>query len=448
MPTTSRQSTPALQMQSQPNSGSAGLLQLSAPQWRFIRNTEAPVKLLSAGYGFGKTYAGDRQGIVYAAENPGCRIGMVGATWRQVDRDIVRLFDQILGDEMGVPYKYNSQKREILVPRYGWAFDLASGEEPDAIKGVTWAAAVVNEPGIQPPKIHEVVLSRLRDPRARLRQLAYVGTPEGIGNWLGKRFITKPIPGSRVIFGKTSDNPSCPAGYVDAMAGSYDAMLVQEKIYGRFVNTQSGLAYYAFRRSRNVIPGLQPVPGVLWRVALDFNVDPFIASLCQVFYGDCPLGHAAPGCIHVLREIVLHRADTQAMASAIAAAIGNQRPEETPVYPDATGRRETTAAVDGSDFALLREAGFTDLRVAPSNPRQRDRVNVANGLFCNARGEVRLVYSDVCEEGIADRETIGWHLGGLDGRDPKRTHAADGVDYMAWQEFPPGGRDLGGVVIL
>ena len=385
--------------------------------------------------------------MLYAKHNPGCTIGAIGHRWREVDRDLMRVFDEICDKELKTKYVYNQQRRTVIVPEWGWRFDLCSGEEPDSFKGLTWAGGGINEPGVQPEPVLEVALSRLRAPASKWRQLCLTGTPEGIGNWLAKPFVVKPVPGYRMIFTETSDNPSSPPGYVDNMLASYDPLLALEKVKGRFVNTQSGLAYYAFRRKRNVVPGLKAVSGVPWRVAIDFNVDPFIASLCQLFDGGCPLKHRPP-CIHVLREIVLHRADTSAMASAVAAAIAPQRPQDTPLYPDATGARETTQGVEGSDFALLQEAGFIDLRTALTNPRQRDRVAVANGLFNNALGEVRLVYSDECAEGIADREAIGWHLGKLDSRDKARTHAADGVDYMAFIECPVGGRLVGGAVIL
>ena len=66
----------------------------------------------------------------------------------------------------------------------------------------------------------------------------------------------------------------------------------------------------------------------------------------------------------------------------------------------------------------------------------------------NALGAPRLVYAPGCLEGIADRETLGWHNGKIDERDKKRTHASDGVDYLAWKECPLYANSGGGVAML
>ena len=424
---------------------------LSVPQWQFCTDPWSPVIAMSAGWGAGKTHALVRALIGRAEYNSQFAddiwTGVVGATWGQNKIDVIPEFKRAF-TEMGIPsndWRYHGTDHTFTVPRYGWNFQLASGEEPDRILGATWGPVGINEVAIQKPEVWGNVISRQRDSRAKCRQLLLAFKPQG-KNWLYDRLIKDPIKGTRIIYSSSQDNPTSPPGFVENMLHGVSARVVAEVRDGQFVDTESGLVYYEFAASRNVVADLRYVPGVPWRAALDFNVNPFACSLCQLFDGGCPWGHAGR-CLHVLKEIALERADTNAMAMEIASAISPQQPCDTPLYPDATGSRETTASVDGSDFALLRAAGFTDLRVAASNPRQRDRVTIANGRFRNAMGETHCFYSPDCRNGIADRETLVWWKNKIDTRDALRTHFSDGVDYLMYQEFPLYSQG-GGMVIL
>ena len=58
------------------------------------------------------------------------------------------------------------------------------------------------------------------------------------------------------------------------------------------------------------------------------------------------------------------------------------------IYPDASGRKTSSANASISDLALLQAAGFIVV-VNSANPSVRDRVNSMNVAFCNATGDRR-----------------------------------------------------------
>lgn len=411
------------------------LARLSQPQWDFCADVESTAVLLSGGYGAGKSMALTRKAFILAAENPGCWIGVVGPIWRQLQRDMVELFEQgfaALGLVKGRHWFANKNDATMQVPAWGWRFALASGDNPDSLKGPTWGAACVNEPGIQDERVWEVVFSRVRDARARLRQTCLAGTPEGF-NWLWERFVNKPKPGYRVIYTRTSDNPACPAGYEAGLARDFDAKLAEEKIHGRFVNVRGGLAYYCFDRVAHV-RDLEADPALPLLVALDFNVDPFTALIIQ----------QAGDETRVVDEVVLSGVGTPEMAAALAARVAPQVPASTIVYPDASGAARRTAGA--SDFTLLAEAGFENLSYSPANPAVRDRVNAVNGRLRNALGAVRVVISPRCGTLIRDMEQVVWKSAELDKRNTRLTHASDALGYYIAREFPVGGQREGGIV--
>jgi len=412
--------------------------QMNAKQHAFCADVTSQAILLSGGYGSGKTYAACRKAAILAAENAGTVVGIVGPTWRQLKRDVMRDMPDLL-DALGATWRHNRMDQTITVPAWRWQFDLCSAEDPSTMKGPNWSSAVVNEPGIMREEAWEVIISRVRDPRARVLQTALTGTPEGF-NWLHKHFVSKPPAGYRVIYTATTDNPASRPEHVALMRATFSAALAQEKIEGQFVNTQSGRVYYEFSQAAHVRPDLSAEPGYPLMVALDFNVSPFAAVIIQQVGDET----------RALKEITLTNASTREMASAIAGAVHPQIPQRTPVYADASGRaRSTQAGV--SDFAILEEAGFTDIRVPAANPPVRDRVNAVNSRLRNALGSIRLVVSPSCPELIADFDTVAWKASAtgadIDKRNQDRTHWSDALGYYIAREFPivggPGGMVIG-----
>jgi len=97
-----------------------------------------------------------------------------------------------------------------------------------------------------------------------------------------------------------------------------------------------------------------------------------------------------------------------------------------------------------SDYELIREffARNRDLqgemRIGRSNPRVRDRVNVANGRLKNAQGERRLFVDEKCVDLIKDFEQVSYkpNSGQIDKmRDPMLSHLSDALGYLLWEEY-------------
>jgi len=406
-------------------------LPLTLKQRAFVADTASSAALLSGGFGAGKTYTLCRKLIVLAAENPGHHVGVVGPTWRQMKRDILRFLPAML-DHLGAKWRYWRQDQEIHVPDWGWYFDLCSAEDPRTLVGVNWAAAVVNEPGNMSEDAWRNIYSRVREKSARLLQIALAGTPEGYGwSWLYKAFAGEPRAGHRVTYISTEENPGHRPEHVEMMRRSLSPALALAYIEGRFVNVTEGRAYYEFVETDHVRGDVVASPDLRFAVALDFNVNPFAAVLLQQDGDET----------RAIDEITLHHGNTRAMARAIKAAIAPQHPGDTVIYPDPSGRARKTSSgledIPESDLSILADEGFTDIRL-PQSRSIKDRINAFNSRLRNAFGDVRFLMSPRCMDLIADCNSVCWTADGkdLDKRDPMRTHWSDGVGYYFATEFP------------
>jgi hypothetical protein len=196
------------------------------------------------------------------------------------------------------------------------------------------------------------------------------------------------------------------------------------------VNIKAGTVYTAFDRQRNVkeIKLDRHLP-LFW--TLDFNVDPMCSLIVQREGDD----------LRVLDEIVLHRASTLNACEEFQARFPNHQAGLV-VYGDATGCRLQSAGTTDykiiSDF--LRREGYerAQLKVPPSNPAVRERVQLVNSKLLSASGESHLTVSQRCKELITDFEEVTYIPDSIvidKDKDPKRTHLSDALGYLVWQEF-------------
>lgn len=404
---------------------------LSVPQQRFVQDISTTNVLLAGGYGSGKTYALCAKMLYLCAANAGEPVGLVGATWKQMKRDVIPILLGML-KRAGLPYRYHRTDATIKSEGVGLCVQLASAEDPDSMKGANWAAAGMNEPGIMRAEAWEATISRVRVGGA-LPQKVLAGTPEGF-NWLYDVFVEKQKANHRVIRTKTSDNPVITTEYVESLYDAFDERLVAEKVLGHFVNVQGSSAYYNFQRQVHV-RDLVVDPELPFFIAIDFNINPFIALIGQ------QVGLET----RFLDQIVLEGARTREMAKALRAYLGDRiDAEEVPVYPDASGKSGRTSS-DSSDFEILNEFGFTDIRCPAANPPVRDRVNAFNGRLRNARDVVQVAISPRCYTLVRDLEQVVWRGDDLDKRNKRLTHASDAAGYYLHFEFPVGGARQGGI---
>jgi hypothetical protein len=139
-------------------------------------------------------------------------------------------FKEVLGD-LGIPYKYQNNNH-VLTIADKFEILFRSGDQPERIVGANLGFALIDEPALQSEEVFKRVLARVRDPKARRRQLALAGTPEGL-NWF---FELSKDPNVHVIRAKTKDNFFLPPEYLSGLLDRYTPEEIRAYTEGEFVS--------------------------------------------------------------------------------------------------------------------------------------------------------------------------------------------------------------------
>jgi len=412
-------------------------------QWRFLRS-RAQFAGLFGGIGSGKSHAGCFWAITKALRNPRC-LGLVAAnSYRQLRDATLRTLEGLL-EHYGVPYTFRSGEMAFRLGN-GAEILCRSMEKYDLLRGVELGWFYLDELRDTRFEAWCVVKGRLRSQDVDAREGRVTTSPAGF-NWIYDEFVRKPADpdtaaayaNHEAFFARTADNHHLPPDYVAALAASYDPLLAEQELEGRFVNTAAGRVYHAFDRAAHLTAKaeLEPSEPILW--ALDFNVTPMTCVIAQ-------WDEAEPRGLRVVGELWLVNADTQAMCEAFGLWLrtrGVERPAELRVYGDAAGRARSTAASSAapSDYAIIRQA-FPQARlcVGAANPARRDRYNAVNAALRNAHGQARLRIHPRCRHLVEDLERLVYQPGTSmpDTSDPLLGHISDALGYLVARVMPAG----------
>ena len=424
----------------------------SAVQAAVMANLTHPDVYMLGGYGCGKTHCCAHKGLQLLGINPGLTIGAVAQTYVAARKDLVPAFKDILGwcywqkGEARIPFKkgrdwnYNETNHTFGIKHLG-KIQIVSAEDPDRLKGETWAAAVGNEPGLWPEMSYLNLLARTRDPRARFIQRCYFGTPEGF-NWLHEHSVARHPkaqfggdPKVRVYFSDTHDAVWLPSSYVESLEDVYDDDLIEEKVRGRFVHVGSGACFAKFNRNTHVVQQAYS-PNVRLVLCLDFNIAPGIAIVAQ----ELPHPDGRQMCVHALSEITLKRGTTADVIQEFC----RQYPAkdyggELVICGDATGKAQhaTGAICYDEVYRVLREHGWDYADQTPTvNPPISDRVAISNRGF--EKGLVTV--SPACVLLIKDLEQVVWLEGTrtIDKSNKALTHHSDAFTYELHERLSRG----------
>lgn len=280
------------------------------------------------------------------------------------------------------------QTNHILTWEGGGPIHFFSGEEPKSIKGPNMAWGGVDEPGIQPYEAWRNTVNRVRNPRARLRQVFGSGTPEGL-NWLMEKFSEEANPLYRVYTMDTRQNVELLKhfpGYVAQVRENATDAEIASYLGGKFSNLTGALAYPAFEREQHWLSGLVLDPDLPLRIAFDFNVAPMA----------CIIGQQSPGQYgpeaRVLDVVTLYDSTVMATCAAILQRYPRW-PSGVVIYGDATARSRSTVNTK-TNYTIIQELlapmGPLTLKVGMINPPVPARLNAVNVLLCNASGQRRL----------------------------------------------------------
>lgn len=202
----------------------------------------------------------------------------------------------------------------------------------------------------------------------------------------------------------------------------------------------SGAIFYAYIDKQfpegNIDQNIKYRPDLPLIIGQDFNVDPMawiIAQQNKDLHGT--------GKFCVIDELFLRNTNTQASLSELHKRYGNHA-SGFYFFGDASGRARKTSASD-SDYLItlqwIKEGKFKGGRLfsAKSNPRVQNRFAACNAMFCNAKGERRLIISPKCTHLRQDIMERQYKEGTNDPDDYADIgHMSDALGYPIHNLFP------------
>lgn len=385
-----------------------------------------PNVYLSAGYGGGKTYALCMKAFKLMSQNKGIPGGFLAPDLKMFKRDVVPTFKQICRSHR-IPFRFRRDDSTLIFPTTKTIiYVFHSEDDGDSIRGPNLGFGLINEITMCSKGAFDAFISRVRLKDANVRQVAMSGTPEGF-NWTYDYFIANKREDTKLIFGDMRLNKYVAEDYAKRLIESYDDLLVQQFVEGKFVNTVGNQAVYKFNRSlyaSNEIVRNDDMP--IW-VSIDFNVAPMAATLWNKYPDniDGPI-------LRAFDEIRIINADTYELARVIREKCGDHR--EVVLFPDPAGNARSTKS-QKSDIQILRDAGFEDIRFRSRIKSVKDCLTALNSFI----GKNRMaIDARKCRETVLDLEQCIMKQGTneLDKSNPNRTHWLDGTKNMIEFEYP------------
>jgi PBSX family phage terminase large subunit len=403
------------------------------PYQASFHNSTKPKAYLSAGYGAGKTYSLVMKMFQLMHLNKGIPGGIVCPTIKMYKRDVYPTILEVCSDN-GIPHKYNKTDMAWFFHDTGSLVYVFHGEDDGAsIKGPNLGWMAINEVTLCSRMAFLTSLSRVRVRGGQLAQVAMSGTPESF-NWAYEYFIENPREDTDLIFGDSRLNKHVADGYIGMLTDSYDERMQEQYISGKFVNLTASRAAYAFDRFKHAREGIKKIKGAPVFVSLDFNVNPMAA----VLWNYIPMGINARTLqdenyiLQAFDEIAIESSNTYELCEVLKSKL--EVGDKVTIFPDPAGRALSTKSANQSDFDILKQAGFTDLKFKPQIS-VRDCVNALNNAFDK---NAVVLNSKTCRNAIADLEQCTFKEGAfeLDKSNPRRTHWLDGMKNMVEYLFP------------
>lgn len=378
------------------------------------------IRALVMGYGGGKTLISAKRAISMARHNAPVPYMYVSPTYKLAKRTIIPAIKQLLEGRQ-IPYKFNKTDHEFKIKagKRVAILWIGSGDSPDDLKGPNLCGSNIDEPFMQEKAVFDQILARVRDPKAKIREITLTGTPEDL-NWgydicEGDEKYKYDI---ELIQASTRANLALPSSYITTLENAYDEVMSASYIDGLFTNMSTGRIYYGFERGRNV-QSLSTPKGAEFGLGQDFNVDPMAGLLFWTKENH----------IHFFKEIVLPNSDTEQAIQKSHEEAEKAGGKLTVAYPDPSGKsRKTSAPAGRTDFTIIKDTGV-QIRAKKKAPSVRDRQNSVNKKFKNAtltidpscKISIRAL-EQLCHEKLKKQEDL--------------THPVDAVGYPVQYLYP------------
>jgi hypothetical protein len=380
---------------------------------------------MSTGFGGGKTYAVVMKALQLSKLNAPYPGGLVCPDFQEFKKDVLPEMESIL-DLNRIPYQYHKTDHYFTFPWSKGKLYIASADK--SIRGPNWAFALINEVTLIPLLKYKEIIGRVRVKRAPILQVCSVGTPEGYASEYYEYFIESPPKlmqdKLRIIYGRTDDNAdNLHEFYLENLESAYDKKMIMTFRDGLWVNMADNLFYYSYNPRINHNENLKREDYVQFHVSMDFNVDPF----CATIWGYDGFGLAGVDQIE-LKGSEGYR--TENMIDAMKAR--KYLPANCIIYPDPAGKARSTKGFP--DVTILRNAGY-EVRVKTVAPSFRTRQLNVNNLL--DKGLIKF-HPIKCKGIKKDFEAVEQNIVTLEKvkDNPSLTHFSDGLDYMCDILFP------------
>lgn len=393
---------------------------------------------LSSGFGGGKTYSLVMKMFQLMDANRGLPGGLLCPDTKMYKRDVLPIIRNVC-DENNIRQSYNKTELTWYFPDTdSIVYVFHSQDDGDSIKGPNLAWMLINEVTLVSEMAYNIAISRVRIKRAKQLQIGMSGTPEGF-NWAYERLINpeKPVKNLELLYGNSADNPYNSDNYIQTLRDSYDELMQEQYIEGKFVNLVGKRCAYAFDRFKHTDSDIDKLSNYPVLVSLDFNVTPMAATLWNRMPGiiSKPDRTKQKAVLRAFDEICINSSNTYEMCQAIKEK--TLKTDQVIIYPDPAGSARSTKTRGTTDIDILIEHGFHDIRY-------KSRINVRNCLNAlNNMLNKNLILMDreKCRNTIADLEQCIFkgNVFEIDKSNPKRTHWLDGIKNMIEYEFPIAG---------
>lgn len=301
------------------------------------------------------------------------------------------------------------------------------------------------------------------------------GTMQGVGlitssinknnpyNWCYDRFDAPDRSPERVQMYKsvrmqTDENIHQDETYYLALKTSYDPELFAIEVESEYRIVSTGRIFRHFDRVRNGMTGAEAIdfgydPTLAAHISFDFNWNPATASVFQIIDESRSPEKREAIAVH---EFYLENSDTYELIQAVCEWLQQVgRSGKVHVYGDASGNQHR-AESKKTNWDIVFE-GFRKHKIPKTshvptrNPDVMDTINIVNSLFFHARLYINI---DRCPEMVKDIESARFDKkGGIDKKDPKRSHLIDSLRYFANSALPSPikgrtNKKRGGVVVI
>ena len=390
-------------------------------------NSIATRPAIVGGLGSGKSEGGLARSLTMKYRYPKLDQAYYMPTYDLLKLSVMPRFEEEL-TKIGQPYKINKSDYRIYLEDKG-SIIFRTMEKPERIIAYEVADSIVDEIDTLSYDKASIVWRKINERNRQRKQdgmpntIGMITTPDqGIKGFTASRWHNSTDPDYELINASSYDNTYLPDGYIKELLKNYDEKQVQAFIYGKIVNMSEGNVYHQFDRDTHVIDNIDIDPKYPLIIAWDFNISPYNAVyLIQEIKGETIIidnaiakGKPVIESVRLLKSKFKH--------------LGNQLFEAT-IYGDAAGQaRQQGTAI--TNYAILRDEGFTHQRIKRANPRIDDRFNAVNARMKNGLGEVRLKVCKRNAELINDLELLSYNeRGDVDKSNKALTHDSDSIGY-------------------